>query len=114
MIFSLKSLDENSLCKTCLFVKFSVPIGQGAGEPMAREPDVAPLMIASGSLAHRKILPDISSKSTALRVMLSTFATNHALFKIIHALSHIKHVLLLKVINILMLKILYGSHGNTF
>ena len=49
---------------------------------MARESDVTFSMTACGSLANRKILPDIPSKPTASRAMLSTFATNHALLKI--------------------------------
>ena len=81
---------------------------------MAREPDVALFMTASGSLALRKILADISSKSTALRVMLSTFTIYHALLKIIHTLSRIRHVLLLKLINILLRKMLYSSRGSKF
>ena len=46
-------------------------------EPMAREPDVALSMTAFGSLANRDI-----SKSVPSLSMLSTFATNHALLKI--------------------------------
>ena len=48
---------------------------------MAREPDVVLSMAAFGSPANRKILPDISSKSTASREMLSTLATNFASIK---------------------------------
>ena len=43
-------------------------------EPIVREPDVALSMTAFGSLANRKILPDIPSKLTASLAMLSTFA----------------------------------------
>ena len=49
---------------------------------MAHEPDVAPFINAFGSQANRKILPDIPSKPTTLRAMLSTFATNHASLRI--------------------------------
>ena len=50
---------------------------------MAHEPDMVLSMTAFGSLANRKILPDIVSKSTASRAMLSIFATNHAGVKVI-------------------------------
>ena len=43
---------------------------------MACEQDIALLLSATGSLAHRKIIPDIFS-----------FATKHALLKIIHEFS---------------------------
>ena len=66
-------------------------------------------MSASGSLAHRKILPDISSKSRTLWVMLWAFTTKHALFKIIYLFSYKIHVLPLKK----LYEILYGSHGDT-
>ena len=42
---------------------------------MDREPDVALSITAFGSPAKGTILPDISSTSTASRIMLSTFAT---------------------------------------
>ena len=43
------------------------------------------LMTAPGSLAHRKILAAISSKSRTSQVMLSTFTTKFALLKIVHS-----------------------------
>ena len=51
---------------------------------MAREPDIALLMTASGFLSHKKIIADISSKSTASPAMRLTFAIKPALSKIIH------------------------------
>ena len=45
---------------------------------MAREPDVDISMTVFGSLANRKVSPDIPSKSKALQAMLSTLTTNHA------------------------------------
>ena len=45
---------------------------------MAREPNMALLMSATGSLAHIKIVPDIFS-----------FAAKHALLKILHTFSRI-------------------------
>ena len=48
---------------------------------MAHEPDVALLMSATGSLAHRKIIPDIFS-----------FAAKHALLKIILTFSRIYYL----------------------
>ena len=47
-------------------------VNQGSG-PVTREPDMALLVTASGSLAHRKVLPENSSKY-ASQVMLSAFA----------------------------------------
>ena len=52
---------------------------------MARKPNMALLMLVSGSLAHRKILVETPSD---LPVMLPTFDTKHALSKIIHEFSH--------------------------
>ena len=49
---------------------------------MAREPDVALPMTTCGSPVNRTIVRDISSKSMASRTMLTTFATNHALLKV--------------------------------
>ena len=66
---------------------------------MTREPDMTLLMTASGSLAHRKILP-------TARAMLSIFATYHAQLKIVNVLSSKRHAL--------MLKVLFDSHRNTF
>ena len=88
---SFQAFDFCILTANCSIVHalhwYNIPRGR---EPMDREPEVALSMNAFGSPANREILPDISSKSTASRAMLSTFATNHA------ALSHIRHVLLLK------------------
>ena len=50
------------------------------------------LMSATGSLAHRKVVPKIFS-----------FATKHAFLKIMHAVGRIY-----------CLTILYGSHGIAF
>ena len=50
---------------------------------MGSEPDVALSITVCGSPVNRKILPDVPSKWTASRAMLSIFATNHALLKIV-------------------------------
>ena len=49
---------------------------------MASEPDVVLSITIYGSPVNRKILPDVPSKWTASQAMLSIFATNHALLKI--------------------------------
>ena len=47
-------------------------------EPIARKPGMALLMNATAALAYRKIVPNNF-----------LFITNHAVLKILHALSHI-------------------------
>ena len=68
---------------------------------------MALLMTASGSLAHRQILPVISSKSTVSQAKWSTFATNHALSKITHTLRRI--VLLKSIHGLLFNNIVWSS-----
>ena len=64
---------------------------------------MALLITASDSLAHRKIVAEIFSKSTGLQAIPSAFATKHALLKIIHAFSLIGSI-----------KLLHSSHVNAF
>ena len=51
---------------------------------MVHKSDMALLMTASGALAKRKALIEISSESKVSRVMPSKFATKHASLHITH------------------------------
>ena len=52
---------------------------------MTYKPNVALLINASGSLAHRKIFAEISLESRASQVMPLTFSTECGILNVIHA-----------------------------